>query len=204
MGTAVAMLDARVQAHVAKARRALEQGEAGYTHDVCAGLLEKHPDCVEVRQLLREAQHKIRGSRSGLLSRVVQSFAGASWLLRGSRLRTRRPAVALSYLERALTANPNHVGAHRLLGFIALACGWIETAAFAFAEWTRLAPQDPAAFVALGTVLIQAGREEEAIKAAEAAVRLDPNGAAAHALLKEASVAHTLRVSGMGDGGGRS
>lgn len=197
MAIPVAMLDVRVQAHVAKARSALAQGEARYAHDVCAGILEKHPDCLEVRRLLREAQCKVRGDRSGPIRRVVQRLGVAFWLVRAVRLRRRRPVAAFSCIEQALTVDPDHVGAHRLLGFTALDVGWADTAAFALAEWARLAPKDPAAFVALGTALMQAGREGEAITAAETAVRLDPNGAGAHSLLKEASVAHTLRSSGM-------
>ncbi len=98
----------------------------------------------------------------------------------------------LEAAEKALAGNPTSAPALKLLAESALALGWPETAAFAYEAIRELAPDDHANLLALGEGLLAAGKPAEALRLADAVLRVHPVDGGAQNLMRKASVAQTL------------
>ena len=59
--------DPRYGKHIDKAVSAIENGNPTYAIDVCSSFLHKHPECLEVRKILRMAQDRLPESRGGII-----------------------------------------------------------------------------------------------------------------------------------------
>lgn len=188
----VSALDARLQKQVESARAAFERGEDERVVALCRAVLAEAPGCLPVRKLQRVAQLR-RASGGGLFARALGSVSAAPFLVTGKLRLGDDPAKALASAERLLEADPHSRAGLALLGDAAAALGWRETAVFAAEARLELDPQDVAVLVALGRAQLAAGRADAAVRAAEAALRLEPIHGPAQALLKDASVAVSLR-----------
>lgn len=197
----VASLEPRLQKQVESARTAFERGNFAYTVELCGAVLTAAPGCLPVRKLQRTAQLKGAGARSGFLAQALGRVSSAPFLLTGRAALAKEPLKAVASAERMLAADPRDAAGLRLLGEAALALMWPETAVFAFEVLRELAPDDVATLVALGRAQLAAGRAAQAVQCAEAALRLEPIHGAAQALLKDASVAESLRQGRWEEGG---
>jgi len=113
----------------------------------------------------------------------------------------KNPLKALAYAQRMLDVDPLSGAALRLLASAATALGWSETAIFAGEALREIEPTEVSGLVTLGRAYLSAGRAENALEVAGCALQLEPANAQAQALLKDASVAQTMRQGRWGDGG---
>ena len=92
---------------------------------------------------------------------------------------------AISYLERALDADPNELAVHNLLGFCLYKLGRHAQAVAVFERAVEIDPNSAIDWANLGSNLRDLGRSQEAIRAYRHALELDPGiGFAAEALAK--------------------
>lgn len=187
---AVADLDPRWQAQVDKLKKAVEADDAEFAIAVAERLLEEFPGCLEVRRLLRSAQRR-RARR--YTTGFARWLGGVGVQLRSGGLYRKNPAKALVEAESALHRDPDNAAAHRLLGAAALELDLPATAVFAFSAVRSLEPTDRSNLLALGAALIKADQADEAIRLAEEMLTCEGSDAEAEALLKDASVAHSLK-----------
>jgi tetratricopeptide (TPR) repeat protein len=195
----VASLEPRLQKLVESARTAFERGNFDYAIELARDVLTAAPGCLPVRRLLRAAQLKRGGG--GLFSKALGSVSTAPFLVSGYAVLAKDPAKALARAQKMLEADPNSAAGLRLLGGAASALGWHETAVFAFEALRENAPDDWENLIALGRAHLGAGRADAAVRCAEAVLARDSINGGAQALLKDASVAQTIRVGRWEEGG---
>lgn len=195
----VAALDSGLQKQVESARSAFERGQFDRVVTLCAGVLAAAPGCLPVRKLQRTAKLKQGAPRA--LGRVWGSLATAPWWLSGTLALAKDPLNALVNAQKALAVAPMNLAALRLLGAAATALGWSETAVHAHEAVREIEPENLPNLVALGRACLAAGRADNAMQLADAVLRREQANAEAQALLKEASVALTLRQGRWEEGG---
>lgn len=196
----VAALEARLQKQVESARQAFERGNYEYTLDLCRDVLAAAPGCLPVRKLHRAAQLK-RGGNAGGFARALSSVSTAPFFLSGNLALGKDPAKAIESAQKMLEADPHSAPGLRMLGQAAAALGWHETTVFAFEALRETEPHDLATLVSLGRAHLAAGRANNAVQCAQAALRLESIHGPAQALLKDASVAQTMQQGRWEEGG---
>lgn len=195
----VAALDSGLQKQAESARSAFERGQWDRVVTLCAGVLEVAPGCLPVRKLQRAAKLKQGAPRA--LGRLWGALAIAPALLAGKLALAQDPLKALVNAQKALAVAPMSISALRLLGAAATALGWSETAVHAHEAVREIEPENLPNLVALGRACLGAGRADSAMQLADAVLRRDEANAEAQALLRDASVALTLRQGRWEDGG---
>ncbi|MDP1580026.1 MAG: hypothetical protein Q8M02_07090 [Candidatus Didemnitutus sp.] len=199
--TSVAALDPRWQKQVESARTAFERGNYEYCIELCREVLLAVPGCLPVRKLQRTAQIKQSGPAKGGLASQLGKLSAAPFLLGGMASLGRDPAKAVANAQKMLDGDPRSESGLRLLGQAAMALGWHETAVFAHEALRELLPDEVKNLVALGRAQLAAGRAGPAMEAAERALRVDPVSGPASALMKDASVAQSMKSGRWEDGG---
>lgn len=197
----VASLEPRLQKLVESARVAFERGNHDYAVELAREVLAAAPGCLPVRKLLRTAQLKRGASGGGFFTKVLGSVSTAPFLVSGNAALAKDPSKALVSAQKMLDADPNSAAGLRLLGGAATALGWHETAVFAFEALRENAPDDLANLAALGRAHLGAGRADAAVRCAEAVLARESINGAAQALLKDASVAQTMKAGRWEEGG---
>jgi tetratricopeptide (TPR) repeat protein len=145
-----------------------------------------------VRKLLRAAQVQRLKSRNKFFAKALGGVAGAGAIMSGSSALKNEPMKALDSAEKALAADPTSVPAQKLLGRAASALGLRETAVFAWETVRDLQPDSREHMLALGDAYVAAGRHGDAVKVADGLLKRNSVDADAQALLKQASVAHSI------------
>lgn len=186
---AVTSLDPRLQKLIDNARIALDRGQLDYTLDACAQILKSAPGCLPVRRLQRAAQLRDFRSKNKFMAKAFGGFSGGALMFSGGK---KDPAKALESAEAMLAKDPTSVAALKLLSEAASGLGLLETAAFALDAVRELEPENRANLLALGEAYIAAGKPAEAVKTADALLKLKPADAEAQSLLRKASVAQTV------------
>lgn len=198
----VASLEPRLQKLVESARVAFERGNYDPAIELAREVLATAPSCLPVRKLQRAAQLKRGdGARDGFWARAMGSVSTAPFFVSGHAALAKDPAKALASAQKMLEADPNSAAGLRLLGSAANALGWHETAVFAFDALRENAPDDLANLVALGRAHLGAGRADAAVRCAEAVLGRESINGSAQSLLKDASVAQTMKAGRWEDGG---
>ena len=198
---AITALDLRLQKQVESARLAFEKGRYDHAIETAAAILREQPGCLPVRKLLRAAQLKLSAAKTGMFGRLVSSMSSAPFVLGGSMQLKDKPQNAATAADKLLLADPNNLAALTLLGQAATALGWNETAIFAYDSARESAPDRPDLALSLGLALLTVGRAAEAVRAAQEALRVQPNSAAAQELLRNASIAVTMAKGKWEEGG---
>lgn len=197
----VASLEPRLQKLVESARVAFERGNYDYAIELARDVLAVAPGCLPVRKLQRTAQLKRGAGRSGFFAKALGSVSAAPFLVSGSAALAKDPAKALVNAQKMLDVDPHSAMGLRLLGTAAGALGWHETAVFAFEALRENAPDDLANLVALGRAHLGAGRADAAVRCAEAVLARESINGPAQSLLKDASVAQTMKAGRWEEGG---
>lgn len=198
----VASLEPRLQKLVESARTAFERGSFDYAIELSRDVLAVAPGCLPVRKLQRAAQlKKGAAGKGGFFAKALGSVSTAPFLLSGSSALAKDPAKALASAQKMLDADPASAPGLRLLGNAASALGWHETAVFAFEALRENEPDDLETLVALGRAHLGAGRADAAVRCAEAVLARESINGPAQALLKDASVAQTMKAGRWEEGG---
>ncbi len=186
-------LDARVRKRFANARTAVERGNFEYCVEICSSLLLENPGCLEIRELLRQAQQSVYTKRGrGVLQRFCSKVEAGLIVLYGKPYLKKDAALAMSYGERALTRDPFHEGALSLVAAGAEVLGFHETAVFCLKKIYENETKDLALMQRYCEALIQVGETNQAVAIAERLKSLRPESSLIQELVKSASVAHSI------------
>lgn len=193
-------LDPRLQKQVEAAQKAVEKGDVEYAFGVCSNILQRHPDCVEVRKLLRTAQYKKAGPyKGGGLSKLF-AVTRVPFMPKMKTVE-KEPQKYLDLGEAMLSKNPYDSVGNKTLGLAATALGHHATAAYAYSEVRRFEPDDIENLVSLGWALQKSGQGQEAIKVAEQIAARNPGNTEAGEIIKQASVSSALNAGWEGNKG---
>ncbi len=193
-------LDPRLLKQVEAAQKAVEKGEVEFAFGVCSNILQRHPDCVEVRKLLRTAQYKKAGpAKTGGLSKLF-AVTRVPFMPKMKTVE-KEPQKYLDLGEVMLSKNPYDAVGHKTLGLAATALGHHATAAYAYGEVRRFEPDDIENLVSLGWALQKAGQGAEAIRVAEQIMSRNPGNTEAGEIIKQASVSSALNAGWEGNKG---
>src|SRR6266705_2918345 len=122
-----------------------------------------------------EAYSKVKEAASKALALDERNAEAHSYLGETKRILDRNPSGEEEELKRALEIDPNSVDAHMFMSFLRSAQGELEEAVQEIEEAERLDPlSPPICFVAVLWYL-SADRIEDAIKAGQRSVQLDPS-----------------------------
>src|SRR5437773_1069715 len=122
-----------------------------------------------------EAYSKVKEAASKVLALDERNAEAHSYLGETKRILDRNPSGEEEELKRALEIDPNSVDAHMFMSFLKCAQGELDEAVQEIEEAERLDPlSPPICFVAVAWYLA-ADRIENAIKAGQRSVQLDPN-----------------------------
>ncbi|PYI95863.1 MAG: hypothetical protein DME98_15120, partial [Verrucomicrobia bacterium] len=122
-----------------------------------------------------EAYSKVKEAASKALALDERNAEAHSYLGETKRILDRNPSGEEEELKRALEIDPNSVDAHMFMSFLKCAQGELDKAVQEIEEAERLDPlSPPICFVAVAWYLA-ADRIENAIKAGQRSVQLDPN-----------------------------
>ncbi len=179
-------LDPRVQKQLQAAEQSLRTNPR-YAAEIAQGVLSRHPECVDVRRLLRKGQKlAIVSSGGGALGKL---FGG----LFGGVNPAKDPAGAMAAAEKTLAKNPVDVSANKQLAAAAEKLGWFDTAAFAHEEIALAEPKNAAGYVAACRAYLQASDFDNALRVADTALKQIPGNGELHDLARRASVAKTMQ-----------
>lgn len=190
--TSIADLDPRLQKQLANAEKAIGMGNPAYAVDICAGVLKRHPECLEVRKLLRRAQIRLAGGKSKGMTRFLAKVTAAPFMFKADSLIEKDPAGAMEQAEKLINTNPGNTAAHRMLGRAAFKLGYVETAVFAFETALEFEPDNVETSIALADALIAAHRAKDALVIGDRLLKENPALGEAQDLVRRASVAMSM------------
>jgi len=182
-------LDPRIRKQVEKARKGLQSGSAGFAIQICMGLLEKYPGCVEIREVLRNAQKSLKGGKkTPFLSQICAkplSFMGGLTMKKD-------PAKAMMQAEKILKDDPDCAAALKLLGEAAILKELPHTAVFAFEGAHAAQPKDTDLAKKLANLYLETDRIEDCIRVCDRILKEAPGDGDAQEIVKRASVAQSM------------
>lgn len=186
-------LDARVRKQFENARTAVERGNFEYTIEICSSILVNIPACLEVRELLRQAQQSVFAKKGrGLFEKSRSAIEVQALVVYGKPYIKKNPSLAMAYGERALSRNPLSEGGLSLVAAGAEALQLFETAVFCLKNICDSDCKDFALMKRYCEALIQIGETNQAVAIAERLKLLKPDNSIVQELVKSASVAHSI------------
>lgn len=184
-------LDTRLQKQVENARKAVDKNPS-YAVDILTNIVSRNPSCLDARRILRQAQMRSSKGKTKGLGGLFSKVTSIPFALGSESKIKKDPKKALESAEQLLTANPENVAGHKLLGAAAEALDMDSTAVFAYEAVRVLEPANSENIKALMNVYIKTGNSEEAIRIGDAAYRANPADDEIQALIKKASVEQTM------------
>lgn len=193
-------IDPRLRKQVENARKNVNVNPA-YVAEVCTGILQRHPGCLDVRKVLRDAQRRINGGKNAFATQMKNLSVMPMAIKLNSELK-KDPRAAIISAEKVISQAPDSKVGHQVLGKAAQALGMKETAVFAYECIYKLDPKDNTNNEAYGTALIEAGQSPEAVKLGDAILRENPANEVAQDLVRRASVALSMEKGRWEEEGG--
>jgi tetratricopeptide (TPR) repeat protein len=183
-------LDPRLQKQVDAADKAIDKNPT-YAIEICGNILARHPECLDVRKILRKAQRRSVAAKSKGMTQFLKLTNTPFVMKAGSLIKT-DPKAALDSAEKMLAANPSNVQALKLIGQASGAMGLWKTAVFSYENIREIEPESVENLLSLGNAYIQAGEPREAVKCGDTILESAPGNGEAQALIRQASVAITM------------
>ncbi|MBT5902642.1 MAG: hypothetical protein HOH58_11115 [Opitutaceae bacterium] len=187
---AVNELPDRLRQLAVKARDAQARGSHDVVIEYAATILVDFPGCLAVRKLHHEAQRARGFDGPSVAQRAKGVFAGIRSRF-GSR-KSSESSAPLNQADTVIAADPWSQEGWRRLAVAAASADLRETAVFAWKNLVVLAPRDRVAGLGLVRALLEMDRYAEAVTAVEALLKRDPKDGEALALLRRASIDHTV------------
>ncbi|WOO39824.1 tetratricopeptide repeat protein [Rubellicoccus peritrichatus] len=184
-------LDPRLRKQVENAQKSADKNPT-YAIDVCMGILQRNPGCLEVREILRKAQRRAKGAKTSGLTKFIGSVTSAPFAMKAGNQIKKDPKAVLESAEKMISANPANATAHKMLGQAAEALGLWNTAVFAYQDIKSLDAENMDNRVALGNALLEAGRAKDAILEGDAIMAANPANEEGQELVRRASVAESM------------
>ena len=188
----ISSLSDRERKSFANAKMAMERGNFEYAVEICASILSRKPECLEVRKLLRTAQQNLFATSRRGLERFVHQLNGWFVAMAGKIWLKRKPARSMEIGERILRKDPYHVSALSLIAHASRSMGLYETEAFCLGSICERYPENADVLERLCEALIKVGDTDQSLAIAERLSNLQPNSGRVQELVKSASVAHSI------------
>ena len=185
-------LDSRLQKQVDNVRKALDRNPS-YSVDVMSNIVDRHPQCLEARKILRQAQQKANLRKSKSLKSIFAKISSALHGIGNIQKVKKDPTAALSAAEKLLNKNPLNTNAHRTIGIAAETLELHETAAFAYEEINKIEPDNLENAKALMSAYIRIGKNEEAVRIGDQAYKEHPADSDIQTLIRKASVEQSIQ-----------
>ncbi|HAV14099.1 MAG TPA: hypothetical protein DCX06_11505 [Opitutae bacterium] len=184
-------LDSRLHKQIENARKAIDKNPT-YAIDILVNIVNRNPNCLETRKYLRQAQQRAKKGKTKGFGKFLSKVTSIPFSMGSDSKVKKDPVKAMESAEEILTSDPYNPVGHRLLGAAAEALELNETAAFAYEELTKAAPDDSEAVKSLMAAYISLGRSEDAIRIGDAAYRKNPADDEIQGLIKKASVEQSI------------
>lgn len=191
--TALTTLKPQVQKQVDIARLAIERENYEYAIKICLSVLERHPECLAVRKLLRAAQKKLFGTKNRFMAKTIGGLSSAPFMITASTQVKKNPVKAMNSAEKMLSRDPTNVAALKLLADAAKSHDLPATRVFALEGIREVQPDNIKTLLEIGEAYIAAGQADQALGAAERILELKPGHEAGQAMIKSASVAQSMQ-----------
>ena len=184
-------LDPRLIKQVENAEKSIDKNPA-YVIDICGTVLAKHPSCVEVRKILRQAQFKKFG-KGNPISKFVASIQGAIFAMQaGAKLKKGQALEVIAEAEKQLSVCPENEPVLKTLAAAAASLQFWGTAAEAYQSIARFKPDNEKNLLALADALVKSKQPDSAMQVCERILKKNPSNGDAQALARSASVIKTM------------
>ena len=181
-------LDLPFRSTLEKAQRAIAERYFHYARSLILSLLEHYPNCPALRLMLRQTALVTKTSEGSTTLAWIKTFVLNSYhTLRSS------PLKHINRLERVLLKRPDSLFAHASLAQVALKKELWGTAALSLEAIATLNPKAIHEQVLLSRTYMKMGRIADAQAIVKNILDQQPQNDAANELLKQASVAETLK-----------
>ncbi len=184
-------LDPRLIRQLENAEKSIDKNPA-YVIDICCTILAKHPSCVEVRKILRQAQFKKFGAGNPI-AKIVAAIQGLIFSIQaGAKIKKGAALEVIAEAEKMLSACPVNESALKTLAAAAESLEYWGTVAEAYQAITRFKPNDEKNLIALAGALVKSKQPDAAMQVCEKVLRKNPSNGDAQALARSASVIKTM------------
>ncbi|MFM2082993.1 MAG: hypothetical protein RL380_1684 [Verrucomicrobiota bacterium] len=179
-----------------KGTEAAQRDNFDYAIELFNQVLDREPECHEVRAALRAAQLGKAGKAGGFFKKAF-NLAGASAQLTKAKLAVNsNPTEAMQLTEQIFNADPHNSTAHRIFADAALAAGMPFTAVLSLETLAKTSPQDIGIVSQLAQTLSETGEVARAEQIMHGLCRAHPNDPNLSKLLKNISATRTLDEGG--------
>ena len=188
-----------------KGNDALQRDNFDYAMDLYNQILAKVPGLYECRKMLRTAQMRKAGSRSGFFKKMLSSAGSQPLVAKGHMALSKDPAEALRIAEQILNGDPYSSGAHKLVVEAATALELPKTAVMSLEILAANSPKDRDVAIKYANALADSGQVGKAEKILADLSRSFPTDNELTAALKDLSARKTLDEGGyqaLADGSG--
>lgn len=194
-------IDPREQKQIAAAETAIARGNPQFAVETCQAVLGRHPECTEVRRILRRAEKAACGNKpaGGGLGKFLSSVSLAG----KSSIAKTDPAAAMEHAEKMLAKNPFDIPGNKLLASAAETLGMWDVVALAYEEIAAAEPKTEN-YRLLVNAYMNDEDGERAEKAVNAALKKFPGDGDLQELARQVSVKMTMKKSWDDDGDYRS
>jgi tetratricopeptide (TPR) repeat protein len=184
-------LDPRLQKQIENARKAVKQNPS-YATDILASIVARNIACLEVRQLLRQAQLALAPAKPSALRQLLNKVTRMPAAIGMAAKVAKNPRQALLAAEELLARDVSNPVGHRMLGLAATALGMSATANFAYAGLLHVEPQDSENAKLLMRLYLESGQNQAALKVGDDACRVHPSDRELQNLIKQAAVEQSI------------
>ncbi len=178
------------QATWLKAMSAMQLKNYGYTVQLLQPVLKSHPEFLDGRKLVRQAEIAKTGGKAPFLSTASIAAMKIQATLK------KDPLAALEAIEKALEGEPRNSQLNHLLKEAAMANKMPETAAFALETILEGSPKDTKLMHELARFYMESGSPEKALSLYQRITGISPNDLAAIKGTKDAAAANSMQKGG--------
>ncbi len=188
--TLISELDPRFVKQIENAEKTLAKNP-DYAIDICLTVLNKHPNCTEVRKILRQAQYKKYGKGNPIakISGIVK--AGVLSLKAGGMIKNGQALEVVSQVEALLSECPDNPVAVSVLVKAAEAIDYKGIAITGYLALVQYNPNE-ANMIALANAYIKNKQPDEAMQVCETVLAKNRANGEAQAIARTASVMKTM------------
>lgn len=173
-----------------KALSAMQLKNHGYAVQLLLPVLKSHPEFLDGRKLVRQAEIAKTGGKKPLLSTVSIAAMKIQGMVK------KDPVAAMDAIEKALESEPRNPQLNQLLKEAAMAANMPETAAFALETVLDGAPKDIKIMHDLARFYMASGLPEKALVLYQKITAISPNDLAAIKGTKDAAASNSMKKGG--------
>ena len=184
-------LDPRFIKQLEAAEKSIDKNPA-YVIDICSTILVKHPSCVDVRKILRQAQFKKFG-KGNAFAKIAARISGAVFAITaGQKIKKGQALEVIAEAEKTLSDCPDNPSVLSVLADAAKSLNFWATAAEAYQAIAVVQPDNEKNLLALGEAFVKSGQPDAAMQVSEKILKKNPSNGDAQALARSASVLKTM------------